>query len=100
MTQYQMLTPDAPQPETFTDATAAVDRLNQLYAQAVDFLRAQFKEAMADSPPDTRVRAFYPEVRFTTSSYAQVDTRLSFGHVSGPAPIRPQSRGQICFATI
>ncbi|MEP3442475.1 MAG: AMP nucleosidase [Sulfitobacter sp.] len=84
MKQYQMLTPDAPQPETFTDATAAVDRLTELYAQAVDFLRAHFEAAMADAPPDTRIRAFYPEVRFTTSSYAQVDTRLSFGHVSGP----------------
>jgi AMP nucleosidase len=84
MKQYQILTPDAPQAEAFTDATAAVDRLTLLYAQAVDFLRAHFATAMADAPPDVRIRAFYPEVRFTTSSYAQVDTRLSFGHVSGP----------------
>ena len=84
MKQYQILTPDAPGAEAFTDATAAVDRLTELYAQSVDFLRAQFEQAMAQTPPDTRIRAFYPEVRFTTSSYAQVDTRLSFGHVSGP----------------
>ena len=84
MKQYQTLTPDAPQSEAFTDATAAVDRLTMLYAQAVEFLRAQFAEIIASSAPDTRIRAFYPEVRFTTSSYAQVDTRLSFGHVSGP----------------
>jgi AMP nucleosidase len=84
MKQYQILTPDAPQSESFTDATAAVDRLTRLYDQSVGFLRTQFAAAMASAPPDSRIRAFYPEVRFTTSSYAQVDTRLSFGHVSGP----------------
>jgi AMP nucleosidase len=30
------------------------------------------------------VRAFYPEIRFTTASYDKVDSRLSFGHVSDP----------------
>ncbi|WP_298858753.1 AMP nucleosidase [uncultured Sulfitobacter sp.] len=84
MKQYQILTPDAPQAEAFTDATAAVDRLTELYCDAVNFLRERFAEAMQDTQPDTRIRAFYPEVRFTTSSYAQVDTRLSFGHVSSP----------------
>jgi AMP nucleosidase len=39
---------------------------------------------MRNGAPDVRIRAFYPEVRLTTSSYAQVDTRLSFGHVSAP----------------
>ena len=84
MKQYQIFTPDAPQAEAFTDATAAVDRLTMLYEQAVEFLRSQFTETMSNAASDTRIRAFYPEVRFTTSSYAQVDTRLSFGHVSGP----------------
>ncbi len=84
MKQYQSLTPDAPQAEAFTDATAAVDRLTLLYMQSADFLRTHFAAAMASQAPDTRIRAFYPEVRFTTSSYAQVDTRLSFGHVSSP----------------
>ena len=84
MKQYKILTPDAAQPEAFTDATAAVDRLTELYTQSIAFLRTQFTEAMADAPPDTRIRAFYPEVRVTTASYAQVDTRLSFGHVATP----------------
>jgi AMP nucleosidase len=30
------------------------------------------------------VRAFYPEIRLTTSSFALTDSRLSFGHVAGP----------------
>ena len=55
-----------------------------LYDEAVEFLCHQFMTAMRDGAPEGRIRAFYPEIRFTTSSYAQVDTRLSFGHVSTP----------------
>ena len=84
MNTTPILTPDAPLAEPFMDATAAVDRLTELYTQATSFLRDRFAEALHSTPEDTRIRAFYPEVRFTTSSYAQVDTRLSFGHVSTP----------------
>jgi hypothetical protein len=31
-----------------------------------------------------RYRAFYPEIRITTTTYSQVDTRLAFGHVAEP----------------
>ncbi len=79
-----ILTPDTPNPESFRDATAAVDRLTELYQQATTFLHDAFAKAMETSAPDARVRAFYPELRFRTSSYAPVDTRLSFGHVSSP----------------
>ncbi len=84
MKHFTIRTPDTPQPEEFRDATAAVDRLTELYDQSVDFLRTHFLASMADAPPETRIRAFYPEVRFTTSTFARVDTRLSFGHVSTP----------------
>ncbi len=79
-----ILTPDTPHAEAFTDATAAVDRLTELYTAATTFLRERFTAAMEIAPEPSRIRAFYPEVRFTTSSYAQVDTRLAFGHVSSP----------------
>jgi AMP nucleosidase len=77
-------TPETPAPQAFRDATAAVERLIELYATATNFLSDHFIKAMASSAPDHRVRAFYPEVRFTTSTYAQVDSRLAFGHVSSP----------------
>ncbi len=79
-----ILTPDTPNPEEFRDATAAVDRLTELYESATQFLRDGFTTAMQSSAPEARIRAFYPEVRFRTSSFAHVDTRLSFGHVSSP----------------
>jgi AMP nucleosidase len=78
------MTPNTPAGEDFMDATAAVDRLQELYQSATSFLCDHFRKAMTDGAPGSRVRAFYPEVLFSTSTYARVDTRLSFGHVSDP----------------
>ena len=78
------MTPDAPVAEAFTDAPAAVARLIELYSGATAFLVARFNAALEGEMPDTRIRAFYPEVRITTTSYAQIDSRLSFGHVAEP----------------
>jgi AMP nucleosidase len=84
MTKTTVLTPDHPPHELFTDASKAVERLIGLYAEATRFLCQQFSDAMTDRVPTTRIRAFYPEIRLTTTSYARVDTRLSFGHVAEP----------------
>src|SRR6056297_1804898 len=78
------LSPDGPEPQHFTDARAAVEHLNQLYEAATAFLCDAFNQAMRGHLPGQRVRAFYPEIRITTASYAQVDSRLSFGHVAAP----------------
>ena len=77
--------PGTPAGDThFDDATAAVDRLCTLYDAATEFLRDRFLAAMAKGHPGVRFRAFYPEIRITTTSHVQVDSRLSFGHVAGP----------------
>ena len=39
---------------------------------------------MSGTEPVARYRAFYPEVRLFTNSHAKIDSRLAFGHVSGP----------------
>ncbi len=81
----QMILPDHPAATDFTDAAAAVQRLEDLYSQATDFLCTEFSRAMEDGAPDDgRIRAYYPEIRITTTSFAQVDSRLSFGHVAAP----------------
>lgn len=76
--------PDAPDHESFTDAAAAVDRLQTLYDQATGFLAQQFLTTVGKGNPGRRIRAFYPEIRLTVSSFDKVDSRLSFGHVSAP----------------
>ena len=68
----------------FTDAGAAVERLEVLYRSATEGLCRRFAEVMRSGAPGHRIRAYYPEIRFTTTTYAKVDTRLSFGHVSAP----------------
>ncbi len=82
--QVPILLPQVAAPEAFTDAEAAVSRLEALYSQATHFLFDTFSETIAGKRPKARVRAFYPEVRITTTSHAKADSRLSFGHVAVP----------------
>jgi len=76
--------PDLPGPEAFTDAAAAVARLSEIYEISRDFLRERFQQTLAGSAPRARFRAVYPGIRFATATHAQVDSRLSFGHVAEP----------------
>ena len=82
--QNPILTPPAAAPEAFTSAEAAVSRLEALYAQATGFLFDRFSETLAGARTKARVRAFYPEVRITSTSHAKADSRLSFGHLAVP----------------
>ena len=78
-------TPDHGQPVSFTDADKAVAHLQTLYTQATQFLCDRFAQTLTDGAPEqTRYRAYYPEIRLRTTSFAAVDSRLSFGHVSEP----------------
>ncbi|WP_169961483.1 AMP nucleosidase [Oceaniglobus indicus] len=79
-----LVTPDAQAHETFLDPAAAVTRLQELYAEACAFLAAGFSEIGEGRTPEVRYRAYYPEIRLTTTSFARVDSRLSFGHVASP----------------
>ncbi len=79
-----IVTPPVPEPAEFSDAKEAVARLLELYLGATDFLRARFSDVLAEGMPEARYRAFYPEIRLTTTSFAGIDSRLSFGHVAEP----------------
>tara|TARA_R110002096_G_scaffold104342_6_gene229810 strand:+ start:5899 stop:7389 length:1491 start_codon:yes stop_codon:yes gene_type:complete len=78
------LTPEHPVSDLFTDPVAAVDRLETLYVEAVTFLASHFSAAVQGRRPATKIRAFYPEIRLTTTSHTKTDSRLSFGHVAQP----------------
>jgi AMP nucleosidase len=79
-----MLTPPTREHESFTDAAAAVDLLRDLYDEATAFLTDGFLQTVSKGHPGRRIRAFYPEIRLTVSSFDKVDSRLSFGHVAAP----------------
>ena len=78
------LTPPPAPDAVHTDPVAAVADLTARYDAATGFLRGKFAEVMAGVAPEGRYRAFYPSVSLTTSSFAKVDSRLSFGHVTEP----------------
>ena len=89
LTSQKVLTPPRIVTQSFRDAGAAVERLAQIYQRNTAFLRDHFEAYARGEPFEQRVRATYPLVRITTSSYARVDSRLSFGFVAG---IRPANR--------
>jgi AMP nucleosidase len=70
--------------EAFTDASAAVGRLQEIYARNTGFLRHHLEAYARGEPLNSRVRATYPFVRITTTSHSRLDSRLSYGFVSGP----------------
>ncbi|MCB1507529.1 MAG: AMP nucleosidase [Hyphomicrobiaceae bacterium] len=78
------------EPETFMtrqhfdDAPAAVRALQALYEAETARLREALAAYAGGNAPDGRVRGFYPSIGIETESFALVDSRLSYGHVSGP----------------
>ena len=77
-------TPDLPAAQEFTDAAAAVDRLQELYTKATAYLADHFSATVTKGKPNTRIRAFYPEIRLRVTSHTKADSRLAFGHVASP----------------
>ncbi|MCX5515143.1 AMP nucleosidase [Kaistia algarum] len=78
---------DLPEPiptESFTDPVKAVRRLEEIYDAHTAHLRSSFDALLHGRPPKGRVRATYPEIGIRTTSYAHIDSRLAYGHVSGP----------------
>ena len=77
-----------PNPESFLDPKAALDRVMALYDGEIEYLRRHFRAFAEGDEPAGRVRAFYPYVSLTTHSFARVDTRLSYGFVAEPGLYR------------
>ncbi|MCJ8138248.1 AMP nucleosidase [Falsirhodobacter halotolerans] len=77
-------TPASPAPKAFTRADEAVAHLKSLYRDATVFLATAFSDVIEGERPGGRFRAFYPEIRMTTSSFTRVDSRLAFGYVAEP----------------
>jgi AMP nucleosidase len=84
LSELPLISPPSEPDGVHTDAVAAVADLARRYEAATSFLRDRFTEVMAGVHPEGRYRAFYPLVSFTTTSFAKVDSRLSFGHVTEP----------------
>ncbi|WP_011580256.1 MULTISPECIES: AMP nucleosidase [Chelativorans] len=69
---------------SFSDALQAVQAMKEIYERNTAFLRDAFFRVGQTGESDRRYRAFYPEVSLSTATFAQIDTRLAYGHVAAP----------------
>ncbi|MGL9620480.1 AMP nucleosidase [Bradyrhizobium sp. U531] len=70
--------------ESFSDASASVARLEEIYERNTKFLRDRFEAYVGGETITAQVRAYYPFVRITTATHARLDSRLAYGFVAGP----------------
>lgn len=76
--------PPVSAPIVHNNAEAAVQDLIDRYESSTRYLRSAFETYLKEPTPNLRYRACYPKLSLSTSSFARIDSRLSFGHVSGP----------------
>ena len=79
-----LITPKPVATQTYDDASEAVAAIQLIYQQSTSFLRTHFTQFQQGLKPEGHYRAFYPLLSITTSTFSQIDTRLSFGHVPEP----------------
>ena len=84
LSELPVISPEPEGDRLFNDAAEAVADLRRRYDVATRFLREHFTKVMKGAVQKGRYRAFYPQVSVTTGSFAKVDSRLSFGHVTEP----------------
>ncbi len=82
--ELPIIAPDPEPDRLFNEAAPAVAELERRYRDATAFLRERFAEVMEGRAPAGHYRAFYPQIGISTASFAKVDSRLSFGHVTEP----------------
>jgi len=83
-TAVNILSPKPIATEAFTDAGAAVARLENVYERNTRYLRDRFEAYARGERLEARARATYPFVRIRTETHARLDSRVSYGFVSGP----------------
>ncbi|AKJ31423.1 AMP nucleosidase [Caldimonas brevitalea] len=68
----------------FDDASAALERVREIYHAQIAHLRDALHRFVAGDTPTAHVRACYPFVRVHTDTVARADSRLAYGFVAGP----------------
>jgi len=71
-------------PRQFHDPSAALEQVQGIHQQAVEFLHDAMLRFLGGEDCPDRIRACYPFVRVQTSTVARADSRLSYGFVAGP----------------
>jgi AMP nucleosidase len=83
--QSAVVTPPPAKNTSHSSAAGAVKALLGLYGRNTAFLQERFHAfGKGEMEAGKRYRAYYPQVRVSTSSFSHIDSRLSFGHVTAP----------------
>ena len=67
-----------------SDPAAALARVQQIYQQQIEHLRAAMQRFVTGESPTGHVRACYPYVRVQITSVARAATQLAYGFIEGP----------------
>lgn len=70
-------------PVIFTDPAAALEQVRIIYEQGINHIRDSLKRFIKGEDLPARVRACYPFVRAHVDAVTYMDSRLSYGFVSG-----------------
>lgn len=89
-------TPDYSPPQLVSDAGEALAELQRIYDTGTQFLRDRFSEIMDGKQIEARFRAYYPEIRIATASYANVDSASPTVMFPVPANSSRPSPGRTC----
>ncbi|WP_029039863.1 AMP nucleosidase [Cucumibacter marinus] len=68
----------------FDDPEAAFDYILEIYERNTSFIRDMVKRLVEGETPTGRVRATYPKVRVTSTSFQKQSSRLPFGFLHSP----------------
>lgn len=77
-------TPGGKSPTRHTNAKTALAAVRAIYEENIGILRDRFDRFSGGKPLKSRVRAFYPYLKMTTTKAAQADNRLSYGLLPRP----------------
>ena len=84
MTKQRIITIKKTKPEIFWDSSKAVKKLIDDYKNSINFLSENFQKFLQNGSQGERYRVYYPEICIEVKSFAPIDSRLSFGHVTEP----------------
>ncbi|HEY0919821.1 AMP nucleosidase [Devosia sp.] len=82
------ISPDPLPQQAFTDPEGACDYVARIYRRNTGFIRDRLAELADGLVPQGRVRAFYPEVQVSSTSYRKSDSTLPYGFLHSPGIYR------------
>ncbi|MDP1732252.1 MAG: AMP nucleosidase [Devosia sp.] len=82
------ISPDPLPQKAFTDPEGAYEYVAEIYSRNTAFIRERLFELAKGVVPKGKVRAFYPEVQVTSTSYRKSDSTLPYGFLHSPGTYR------------